>query len=426
MATSRYPPLDLPIDPVSAPGLFGTAFQLDLAKLEVGAWGDVGAWFAVARDAGIPVAVCEAAVGRDLPTYPERRLWRAALPWPFRRGTLVFTDSARLSFVWGWTDWGGDGVGGGRYVEHRLPGREATLERGLRSWSHRDRHAPPTVTGDEGPAIELLRALRRRCPRIPSTAVDAPSAFQRYVEECGDLEALRGVWRVTRQFRALDLGSPDSGWLLSIGRTLEAVLLALIERMRVWVDDQRGTPRRRPEYLRDFRQVIEQAEGPQWEFDRRRYVRRLVAQQHLFAATGAGQSHDRWRASLLGFAGVDDASAELLACNVCDLQLMPPRPPLTRPARSAGRRSSSSAAACGADVDILRRAWCAVRSAELLKYGATAEVARAGRQIEARRRDLLRPEQGGRGSGAVGQDGAWPLLFCGVAGWEDFDLIHSP
>ncbi|HUE96538.1 MAG TPA: hypothetical protein VMN39_07750 [Longimicrobiaceae bacterium] len=402
-------------------GLFGRAARVHPSDPPA-RWAELSPWLDMAADAGVPVTVCEAAVGRGLPSYEERRLWAAALPAPHRRGILVFTDAARLSFVWTWLE-----PGPARWrsrIEHRLPGREATLERGLRTLTNSRASAAGRATADVPTApAEVLDALARRCPSLPLAARRNADAFRQHVEESSAVDPLRKLWRAATRLRILDPYFTHPAWLIQAAETLAAIHLLLIERMRVWIDEAPDDARRRPEFLRDFRHVVEVAENHLWSFDRSSYARRAVLQQNIFAAAPAGQPLERCRAALLEFAGLSGSPTPILDCNACALQQMSGD-------GGKGRGDADFRAvprpSLAVEIAVLSRGWMAARMARLVGYGTPTELSRAARQVEIRRRRLLRDGELPRGANAAGAAlSAWPVVYAGVCGAEDFDVVRT-
>lgn len=386
---------------------------------------------------GWPVSVCEAAVGRPLPSYRTRREWRAALPAPHSAGILLFTDAANSTFVWSWrTHYP---TGHGRYVEIDSRTRMDVLHPSL--FRLPEFGTPVDGVGEIDPAVaELL--VETAGPGFVESGGCGNDRFQRFldrIEETDDPDSLRSLWRKLRRISVMDPDCADGAHLLKAAGTLEIAFVAVIERMRGFVEDSsRRGDRRRPEHLRDMRALSEEAEGRQWERDTRRFVRRLIVQQNLFVVAPTRSAGRTVARDLLGFAGVENGALPALDCNVW--RVVPePKPPAmlrsvtvaaasaaTEPALEAGTPAAGShitpAIALTETFDLHRKAWEMVRRVRLAG-GDREELRRAASRLE-RRRALLRRQL--REIGAdIDAGGAYDSRFCRpVAGRVSFLTVE--
>lgn len=264
---------------------------------------------------GWPVTLCEATVGTRFPSYATRREWRADLPAPYPAALVVFTDAANSTFVWTWRS--RYPTGHSQYIEIDSRARLEILRNAL------DR------LPDFGGAIDGVREIDPAVDRLldqlfrlaPSAAwqqsADRFHLVLQRVEECDDPDWLRSIWRKLRGVSVLHPDCEDGKRLLKAAGTLEIVFMAVLERMRAFVADSalRGG-RRRPEHLRDMRNLTEDAEDRRWNRDTRRFVRRLLVQQNLFAIAESRAAGRRVARDLLGFAGLEEGALPSIDCNV--------------------------------------------------------------------------------------------------------------
>ena len=376
------------------------------------AWPGLEPWLGLATQSGLPITLCEAAVGRALPHRAGRTAWLKSLPKTAREGVTVFTDAAHLAMVWSWEAPGPAGFP--VRVEHRLPHRADALRLGLAQLPARaSRPDHPVAPAD---ADRLLAALIRRCPRLPSRGMVSLPGFLDYIEEDATPAELRRVWRALMGLRILDPAAADAEWLLSIAVVLEWVGIALLERMRSWVDDSAAEGGHRAEFLRDFRETVEAAEGPRAGYDRAAWLRRLIVQQNVHGLASKREDGKDVANRLLAYAGLPPDSTCLLHANV---SFMPAAP---KGDHSGGDDLDRT---LREDIEILRRGWAVARAAAIAGFATDPELERAEAQIGSRRDDLSRRIATAPLAPRPREQAEWLLAFATVARQEDFDLIRG-
>jgi hypothetical protein len=210
-----------------------------------------------------------------------------------------------------------------------------------------------------------------------------------WIERFDDPDEVRRAWRRLRGFSVLHPDCPDGGRLVTAGITLEVVLTAVLERMQSFVADSHlRRDNRRPEHLRDLRNLTEAAEGPACGYDRARYLRRLIVQQNLFATVSSRTAGRAVLRDLLRFGGTDDPGIPLIDCNIWRRKGSEERDdsPFPRADRDVGTGFDSP---LEEEVALHRKAWEMVRRARIAG-GDFGELKRAGGQLQRRRQLLLR------------------------------------
>ena len=269
----------------------------------------------MASHRGWPVAICEAAVGRPFPSYAARREWRASLRSVHAVGILVFTDAAHSGFAWSWRERYPSGHT--RYLE--FDGR-SRIE-ALRTAADRLGEFGSVIDGpaEIDPDVEklLTPVFRSSSTGRESEEDDGLGRALGEIGRCDDPDRLRTTWRRLRGIAVLHPDCADGARLVRAAGTLEMVFVAAIERMRAFVADASILGgRRRPEHLRDMRTLSDAAEDRLWDRDTRRYVRRLIVQQNLFAVVRTRTAGRTVARDLLRYADVREGALPAIDCNV--------------------------------------------------------------------------------------------------------------
>ncbi len=327
-------------------------------------------------DDGRRIVLAEVPVGVPFPTYVDRQRLRPALLRAGRRGTgarvggggdfghpeplrnrpsrvasramanptdpaepvvIIFTDAARSRYIWSWAEpWRAGAV---RYREYRLPGKEACLPRALERTAQR---SPPKATSVGGTARDHTRLLRVLLPEAGSAGSGELSlrAAVGWIRGRDSARELGPVWKRVRGLRVVDLQCGTGTWLISAAGVLEAVYLAILDRVIAQGDDWPG--RKPPEAIDNLLAEFEDASSA---LSMEGFVRRTIVRRHLFGFDVDRGSARRCRARLREYASGDksrNVSASVLI-NVRGLD----------PAVCSGRIDrgpSGSETACGGDV----------------------------------------------------------------------------
>ena len=236
--------------------------------------------------AGEMVLAVEAEPGSPLPPYAERRWLRGGVLSSTRSRLMLFTDAARLSGVWSWTN---------REESGPLVYRE-------RSWdSKRPRRPPASVRLAEANREARGSPKARRAVRVTLLALlprgsaevvgphpecaDPGQLLQDMIEGTESAQALRRIWRSAARLRVLDPACQSGEWLVGAGEAFALVYLACLERMESFLADagRSGMPARRTK-LRDFRMALAVADDTRRWPSRRRYARELALCRNLRGA----------------------------------------------------------------------------------------------------------------------------------------------
>lgn len=349
---------------------------------------ELGRLISRAERLGRRVVLCEAGVGCVLPAYAGRCRWRAVVASGNAGCILLLTDAARISYVWSWVE-----VPGSPWVEYRLPKRIRALEA---SFCRLEATAAGRVSAPHAAVADEVAALvSRRCRALGSAAVGSENLV-RFIEGSEEVPPLRSIWKAIRGIRILDPDCESPDWIAARASALALIYVAVLERMRAWVDDLDRVPKRRPEHLRDFKEVVEAAESARWGVDRARWVRCEILRRSLFAVHRSGVAQERFRSWARGWAG--DVAPEHLPLVVnssaCD--------------RPCGDVPVTSRESTRPVVDVLQRSLTAARDAFGTADWTREELARAAEQIEHRRMLLLQQWD----SRARGTSASFPLDLC--------------
>lgn len=232
----------------------------------------------------------------------------------------------------------------------------------------------------------------------------------RMIERSQEAPLLRRIWKATRGLRILDPDCEFPDWIAARASPLEQICLALLERMRAWVDDLERGPKRRPEHLRDFKEVVEAAEGERWQADRVRRIRCEILRRNIFTLHRDAGAQERFRCWARGWVGDVAPEHMPLVLNCC----------LRRGPQDALPTVSRESKVPGADV--LRRSLKAARDAFGTAEWTRKELSDAAEQIERRRMLLFRKYDSRASDGSV----PLPLEVCfpALAPGERLDLIR--
>lgn len=236
----------------------------------------------------------------------------------------------------------------------------------------------------------LFRTLAPFGLRFEGRPPSRPASLQLWIEAISSPALLRAIWRSLRRFTVLDPQCRGGARLVLAGRTLEPVFLAVLERMRAFVDDAASSRyRRRPEHLRDMRSLVDLAEDAGWGHDRETFVRRTIVRQSLFGIATSKSGIRRTVRDLLSYAGLDRSGLAIIDCNVR------PFGDSIAAISSAGDQQLKVAPSPEGDrlreeIDLFRTAWDAVRKSRAFLVSDQEEFATAAAQLERRRQYLRR------------------------------------
>lgn len=388
------------------PGEHRPASELRLLDASETGRTDAELWSLVMRAErlGRSAFLCEAAVGAELPEYVERCRWRQRTPERDAGAVLLFTDAARLGYVWSWVE-----VPGTHWVEYRLPKRIRALEASFRRVEVVAGDGASALDG--GAADEVAQLVERRC-RAPGQVEVRLEALLRFIAASEEVVPLRRLWKAARGIRILDRDCTSPEWIAQRASALELIYLALLERMRVWVDDLDQAAKRRPEHLRDFKEVVQAAEAERWGADRTQWVRWQILRRNVFAIHKDDAAQERFSAWARTWVGAVAAEHLQLVVNSCVF---------------SGRSVAHPTAAPGdisLEGDVLRRSLRAARDAFGTAEWTYKELAEAAAQIE-HRRALLLGCLDPAGSPAPG-DLPLELCFPILQAVDKMDLVRRP
>ncbi len=355
----------------------------------------------------------------------------------------MFTDAAHSSFTWSWRQ--RYPTGHTQYFEfdarsrmealHAAAGRledfgEAIagppeIDSDVEELLARVFDRPPTVVSAKAGTQRSTTNCWTPLSAIPGEGEDKLSQALDRIAECGDPDQLRTIWRRLRGIALLHPRCEDGHRLVRGAGTLEILFVAAIERMRAFIADASILGgRRRPEHLRDMRSLAEAAEDRLWEQDTRRYVRRLIVQQNLFAIVQSRSAGRIVARDLLRYAGIREGALPAIDCNIWREH--------STSAESAERTSGAYRTLAASNleerspsgghpgdgelseaVELHRTAWEMVRRLRLA--GAHAEDLRLATSRLERRRSLLRRQLRALAA-ECGSDGADELRFCSSPG----------
>jgi hypothetical protein len=254
------------------------------------------------------IVLCEARIRESYPAFANRRRWVRQVTRRLGPVLAVVTDAAHSAFVWGWMD---RSQGSARYVEFRIPERERSLSRAV---AELDRKATTSQTPDWSGGgfeadiaamdalIERLRARGLRCPR-------QPARLQCWIERLDTPTSLRRLWRSLTTVAFVDPDCRRGDALLGCAKILEALYVAVLDRMRCWVDDPAAGEWRRRNRLADFELLVERSEQREIHSSTEVFARRLIVQNNLFALARSPADARRCRERLHRYASLRPAVA---------------------------------------------------------------------------------------------------------------------
>ena len=352
--------------------------------------------------------VFEPAPSADIPGYPDRRSIHAAAERAIGAGTCVlFANPAHSEFVASWRS-----RDAGVLLEYRLPEVSTNFERAVEeeSGSTRRQEARSARSSGRRAAAITIGALQRAV--AGADRVDLPSLL-RALEQLTNANEIRGAWEVMDDIAIVDPLAEDGGeWLAAAWQPLEVAYLALSSRTRSLLEDELLRVKHRPEYLRDLRNRLSTIDQQAATIGPGMAIRRLVIRRHVFALCVSGRTARDLRRKLCSYAELAVSGTSYIDCNV-GRWFRTPAPArrteasspastpalacdnsselgLPSPCSGAPHESATPAAAAA-----IRLAFSLVRSRRGSDLEHNAEDARAGVQLERRRRQLFGVAAGG-------------------------------
>jgi hypothetical protein len=219
---------------------------------------------AIAVHEGWLIRACDGPGGGGLPAYATRRRIHARAARGSGRAVVVFSDAAGTEQVWAWRVALPVGVEAYREesrsaVDEETGERDFGFVRGVAGVTGLD--SPDAREGAEAARRALLARLRRNAAVARELPVgDSAAALQELLEASRTADVPRLLWRELEALRILDPACGSGEWLEGCLEALAAVGESCLERMRVWVCEQRRSAKRaRPEKLSDLKRLVARA-----------------------------------------------------------------------------------------------------------------------------------------------------------------------
>lgn len=220
---------------------------------------------AIALHEGWTIRSCDGPGGGALPAYATRRRIHARAVLGAPRTVVVFSDPAGTEQVWAWRVALPVGVEAYREECRSAADEDPGIGCGF-GFAREARGAERLGSPDaRAGADAALRALVARLQRHRAVASDLPTgdsavALQELLEASRSPDLPRLFWRELEALRILDPVCGSGEWLGGCLEALAAAGESCLERMRVWVDEERRSGRRsRPEKLSDLKRLVARA-----------------------------------------------------------------------------------------------------------------------------------------------------------------------
>jgi hypothetical protein len=353
----------------------------------------------IAIHAGWTIRVCDGPAGGALPPYSTRRRIHARAGRGAQRAVTVFSDAAGTEQVWAWRVALAVGVEAYREESRSVADGDRELDDAGFGFARDAAGAAELASAAAGEGADAARrALLARLRRHAAIERELPdgdpaASLQELLEACRSPQIPRLLWRELEALRILDPACGSGEWLGGCLEALAAVGQSCLERMRVWVDEERRSGRRsRPEKLSDLKRLVARAAELAGEGVSDRLVRETILLGCLKGAEveGARVEECRRRLGRTLLAAVGAGGGELELADVGEGSLAAGIGSAAELAAWARRDASAAAVARGvaAEADALARVERQLVRMRL-RHGAALEELVGGLQLLRARRAVL-------------------------------------